>query len=141
MNALFGIGILAGIIYSLMIDFTYMKIYIVLLIGYTLLTQIGTLSEYNNARKKCTIATWSGKELTHNFEFLQIAPDNAEILASFEWDATKALEYLDNYRKKTGKQVTITHLVGQCAAKCMSNEPHFNGRISFGNVILINSDS
>ncbi len=60
MNAFFGLGIVAAIIYSFMVDATYLKIYAILLLGYILLTQIGTLNRYNNPRKKCNIATWNG---------------------------------------------------------------------------------
>ena len=60
MNAFFGIGIISAIVYSIMVDATYLKIYALLLIGYILLTQLGTLNRYNNGRKKCNIATWNG---------------------------------------------------------------------------------
>ena len=60
MNAFFGIGILAAIIYGFLIDGTYLKFYSLLLLGYIVLTQIGTLTRLNTKRKKCNIATWNG---------------------------------------------------------------------------------
>jgi ABC-type transport system involved in Fe-S cluster assembly fused permease/ATPase subunit len=62
MNAFIGIGLLTFVVYSLMIDFTFCKIYLVFLIAYIILTQLGTLSRFNNKRKKCNIATWNGNK-------------------------------------------------------------------------------
>ncbi len=67
MNSFFGIGIIAAIVYAILIDFTYFKIYFAVLIAYIVLTQIGTLNRYNNPRKKCNIATWNGKFVTSHF--------------------------------------------------------------------------
>lgn len=60
MNTFITVGIFTAAIYTIFIDATYFKIYALLLLGYTVLTQIGTLNRYNNSRKKCNIATWNG---------------------------------------------------------------------------------
>ena len=60
MNAFFGLAIVAALVYGVVIDGTYFKIYIIILVAYIILTQLGTLSRYNNKRKKCNIATWNG---------------------------------------------------------------------------------
>jgi len=60
MNAFFGIGIIAAIIYSLFIDMTFLKIYAILLIFYIILTQLGISSKYNDFRKRSNIASWNG---------------------------------------------------------------------------------
>ena len=60
MNPLTGLGIAAGIIYWMWVDAAFFKIYFVLLMGYIVLTQLGTYSKYNSGQKKLNIATWSG---------------------------------------------------------------------------------
>ena len=72
MNALYGIGILGAILYWICVDATYFKICLCLLILYTLLTQVGTLTKYNNLRKKGGIATWNGTSL-------QVDPNSPEL--------------------------------------------------------------
>ena len=66
MNSFIGIAIAAAIIYGILVNGTYFKIYIVSLVGYIILTQIGTTTRYNNKRKKCNISTWNGKSCENN---------------------------------------------------------------------------
>ena len=61
MNALFGLGIVAAIIYTLLIDSTFFKIYLVLLIGYIVIFQFIFLKRGDlSKRKNITVATWGG---------------------------------------------------------------------------------
>lgn len=123
MNSLIGIAILAGLVYAIIIDAAYLKIYGVLVIIYAVITQIGTSTLYNNGCRKSNIATWN-------------APNNPQILVTFEWDIEKAEEYMKKKQAETGLPITITHLVGYCAGHAFKDEPDVNGRICFGNVSL-----
>eukprot|EP00826_Nyctotherus_ovalis_P024245 TRINITY_DN1877_c0_g1_i15.p4 TRINITY_DN1877_c0_g1~~TRINITY_DN1877_c0_g1_i15.p4 ORF type:complete len:128 (+),score=38.32 TRINITY_DN1877_c0_g1_i15:204-587(+) len=123
MKTFIGIGLVTAIIYWIFIDGTYLKIYLLLLLIYTIFTQIGTLTRYNNSRKKCNIATWNG-------------PNDPQILMVHEWDVERAKEYLESRREETGLALTLTHLVAYCAGRALKNDPEVNGRICFGNVGL-----
>lgn len=65
---------------------------------------------------------------------IMIAPNDPQIHLTFEWDLTKAEIYLEKKRKETNLPLTLTHLVGFCAARGLSGQPDLNGRLSFGNV-------
>ena len=62
MNALFGLGVVAAIIYSLFVDGTFFKIYLVLLISYVVIFQFIFINRADiSKRKNLTIATWGCK--------------------------------------------------------------------------------
>jgi hypothetical protein len=132
MNSFIGIGILTAILYGIYVDGTFFKMYIILLVIYTILTQIGSYSRYNNGRKKCTISTWNGL-----FFFKLLGPNDPEIFVTHEWDLTKAQAYLKKKQEETGLPLTVTQLVGYCAGHALKDEPDLNGRICFGNVLLL----
>jgi pyruvate dehydrogenase E2 component (dihydrolipoamide acetyltransferase) len=44
----------------------------------------------------------------------------------------KAVEYIDAFRKKTGKRLTITHLVGKATAATIKAMPDANAVLRFG---------
>ncbi len=55
MNALFGLAILTGIIYSLIVDMTFLKLYLVLVIIYYVITQL-LLKEHDPVGFRRTMA-------------------------------------------------------------------------------------
>lgn len=61
MNALWGLFILAGLIYGLFVDGTFWKIYLVLVIAYYAFTMWYRDARANNLRKTIMISTWGGK--------------------------------------------------------------------------------
>ena len=65
MNALWGLFILAGLIYGIFIDGTFWKIYLVLVIAYYIFTMVYRNSRDNILRKTIMISTWGGKYKTH----------------------------------------------------------------------------
>ncbi len=75
-----------------------------------------------STRRKLAIATWS-------------SPREGNIYGKLTLDATKALEYIDEVRERTGLKVTITHLVGAAVGRALSKAPGLNGRIRFGRYI------
>ncbi len=123
MNPLLGVGIFSAIIYWCFIDASYFKIYFILILAYIALTQIGTSSAANSLKKKLGIAGWN-------------APNNPQILVTFQWDLTKSDAYIDKKRKESGLPLTLTNFVGFCASRAMHNQPDFNGRLSFGNYYM-----
>lgn len=129
MNSFIGIGILTAILYGIYVDGTFFKMYIILLLAYTILTQIGTLNRFNNGRKKCNIASWNGLFFNDH-----LGPNDPEIFVTHEWDVTKAQEYLKKKQAESSLPLTITHLVGYCAGHALKDEPDLNGKICFGNV-------
>ena len=75
-----------------------------------------------STRRKLAIATWS-------------APQEGNIYGKLTVDATKALAYLEEVRRKTGEKVTMTHLVGKAVAEALRQAPTLNGRITWGKYV------
>jgi hypothetical protein len=70
MNTFFGIGILAAIIYGLLVDGMYFKIYAVLLVAYVVIFQFIFLNRGDiTKRKNLTIATWGRKKHIISYDF------------------------------------------------------------------------
>lgn len=61
MNALFGLGILAAIIYGVLFDATYWKIYGICFAVYLLFVMCLTNRRDNLKRRILTLSTWSRK--------------------------------------------------------------------------------
>ena len=70
-------------------------------------------------RQKLAIASWN-------------APMEGNIYGKVTVDATAALAYLDDVRKRTGVKVTLTHRVGAAAGRVLQQAPSLNGRIALG---------
>lgn len=75
-----------------------------------------------STRRKLAIATWS-------------APQEGNIYGKLTVDATRALAYLEEVRRKTGEKVTMTHLVGKAVAEALRQAPTLNGRIVWGKYV------
>jgi cell shape-determining protein MreD len=65
MNALFGIGIIAAIIYGIVRDAFFWKIYGVLFLLYLLFVLISVNRKDNHKRRTMTLSTWSRKFLAN----------------------------------------------------------------------------
>ena len=61
MNALWGLFILTGIIYGVFIDATFWKIYLILLVLWTIYVNLQKNGRDNPRRKSLLIASWAGK--------------------------------------------------------------------------------
>ena len=61
MNALWGLFILTGIIYGVFIDATFWKIYLILLVLWTIYVNLQKNGRDNTRRKSLLIASWAGK--------------------------------------------------------------------------------
>jgi len=73
-------------------------------------------------RRKLAIATWR-------------SPQEANIYGKLSLDASNALKYIEELREKTGKRITLTHLIGRIAGHVLAQAPTLNGRIFLGNFI------
>jgi hypothetical protein len=133
MNALVGLFFFTFILYSIIYDWTFMKLYLIVVAIYYVLTQFQGFHKLNSKRKKMAIATWG-------------EPNDPSIFCTLKIDITNGLEYLEKMRsltkllivvrKETGLNVTITHLVGKAVGFAIKDARHFNGRIFAGNVDL-----
>lgn len=92
MNAIYGIAGISALIYWFYVDATFIKIYATLLIVYIILTQIGTKSKYNNAKKKINISGWSG-------------PNDPQIFVIFDWDLANSSVFLEKKKKSQNCQL------------------------------------
>jgi len=120
MNAMLVIGIITSMIYGVLIDGTWWKIYFILLFSYTVLTQIGRNSKANTRRTKVNISTWS-------------EPNQPVVNFTTTWDFTKAKQYIQKLREKTGKNITISHVIACALGRALRNEPQWVGKIWCGN--------
>lgn len=76
----------------------------------------------NTLRRKLAIASWRG-------------PTEPNIYGKLTVDATEALAYLEEVRRRTGEKVTVTHLVGRAVGQALADEPSLNGTIRFGRYV------
>jgi hypothetical protein len=68
MNALLGIGLFSTVIHSLIYDWTFLKIYLLLLPLYLVFILLTKNIKENPKRKTLMLATWNGKKsLNNNF--------------------------------------------------------------------------
>lgn len=67
MNALLGLGILAGIIYGIFIDGTYFKLYFGLVLIYHILTQYVLINRKELTKRKGILVTsWDGNVVSNS---------------------------------------------------------------------------
>ena len=122
MNALLVIGIISFIIYSILVDGTFFKIYIPLVLIYWIVTTFVFKEEDKMwKRRRITISSWA-------------APDQPTSYLPVEYDVTNVVEYMDKYNQnnKEGHKLTMTYLITKALGvswnECIENV----GRIAFG---------
>lgn len=54
-------------------------------------------------------------------------PNDPQIYGDLEVDATRLLSFIDESRRTTGVQVTVTHAVGKALARALSEQPELAG--------------
>ncbi len=77
------------------------------------------MARQNSTRRKLVIATWS-------------APREGNIYGKLTVDMTEALAYIAHLRERTGRKITVTHLVGVAVARAMAACPGLNGYLRLG---------
>jgi hypothetical protein len=121
MNAMLVIGMIASVIYGVLVDGTWFKIYFILLFSYYVLTQIGRANKQNTRRTKINIATWN-------------APCQPIVNFTTDWDFANAKAFIEKTRKQSGKNITITHVCAAAIGRALRDEPQWVGKIWCGNV-------
>ena len=122
MNGFWICGILSLIIYSIMYDWAYISLFLLMVSGYFLLSFIfvpASASRYNSIRRKIAIGTWSD-------------PDSPECQGHFKMRIGNTLKFIEQFNKETGRKLTITHLTLKVVADTLKEFQDFNGKLAFG---------
>lgn len=69
--------------------------------------------------RRIAAATWS-------------SPRDPSIYGSMDLDVSETLAYIERVRGRTGRRVTITHVVARAVADVLRREPDLNAKIRFG---------
>lgn len=119
MNALVVLAILTCIIYSLLIDATFLKIYLILVVIYYFISEL-IFKEQDKLwkRRKITISSWGH-------------PSDPTCYLPIDYDVTDTLDFIS---KMSGEhRITLTHVVAKAIGMGFNSAPHLLGRIAFGN--------
>jgi pyruvate dehydrogenase E2 component (dihydrolipoamide acetyltransferase) len=73
--------------------------------------------------RKIAIGTWSD-------------PRDPQIYGSLTVRMERALDYIEDYRRATGRRLTVTHLVGKAVARALAETPDANALLRFGRPYL-----
>ena len=121
-NAIFGVAILAGVVYQFLVDGTFFKIYLVCMIGYYLLTQVIFINQHDvTIRKKIMAATWG-------------APQDPTSYIPVDYDVTKTQQFLKKVNQQSpDNKITLTHIYTRAMGLAMSKNRREVGRIKWGN--------
>jgi pyruvate/2-oxoglutarate dehydrogenase complex dihydrolipoamide acyltransferase (E2) component len=125
MNGLAVCGILAGILYFLLFNFTPVYFILFFVTIYFILSWVlipSSAAKFNSIRRKVQIATWSD-------------PVRPNILGYFQVKIANSLNFLDKISKEKCENITLTHLVFKAIGTVMKDFPDVNGKIAFGNYI------
>ncbi len=79
--------------------------------------------EHVSSFRKIAIGTWSD-------------PRDPQIYGSLTVRMEKALAYIEDYRRATGRRLTVTHLVGKAVARALAETPDANAILRFGRPYL-----
>ena len=121
MNALFGVAIATLILYQILIDATFFKIYIVVLGVYHFVTQVLSIDrKHIIKRKSITVTTWDAPSDPHSYVPVDLDCTNALAL----------IKKLNDMQKET--KVTLTHIFSKAMMiACYKNRRDI-GRIKWG---------
>ena len=125
MNGFLVCWIISLIIYTIIYDWAFIGLFLLILSGYFLLSYIfvpSSAEKFNTASRKAAIATWSD-------------PNSPECHGCFKVRISKALNFLEEFKKLTGKKITLTHLLLKITGDIFVDFRDFSGRIAFGNYI------
>jgi pyruvate/2-oxoglutarate dehydrogenase complex dihydrolipoamide acyltransferase (E2) component len=60
------------------------------------------------------------------------APNDPSIHGTMDVDATQALAFIEDHRRRTGEKLTVTHLVCFAVARAFAQYPQLNAKVRFG---------
>ena len=124
MNALLALLIVTGIIYGVLYDGTFWRIYFSLVAAWFVFITVVRDRKQNPKRKTITISTWS-------------EPNDPTSYITDEYEMTKALEYIKKINKvqdalPDGVHVTMTHLLTHAFAWGLAKMDREIGRLPWG---------
>ena len=61
---------------------------------------------------------------------------DSQVYGTIELEMDRAQEYIDRFREKTGKRLTVTHLVAKAVAETLRRYPSANAVLRFGRIYL-----
>ena len=92
MNALLGLAILAAILYGILFDGLYWRIYGCCVLVYLVFVICSTNKRDNHKRRIITLSTWNRKSLLTNYPMIE--PSDPTSYLCCELNMTKAIEYV-----------------------------------------------
>ena len=120
MDALKFLFILAIVIYLTIYESAFWYYFFALLVPYFLLTQVLFFhSKFETPKRKSFLSIWTDASDPQIFSVVKV-------------DITKVEEFLKEYSKKVGKEVTYLNFMMKAFAKFMVKYPRINGNINFG---------
>lgn len=125
MNGLAISAILASIVYVLLYDWNYLKIFVLVVCGHFALSWTfvpKSAEKFNTPRRKIMMITWSD-------------PSGPEIYTQIKCRFQKTLDYIERVQKSSGKKITVTHLVCKVVGNVVKEYPELSGKLMFGNFV------
>ena len=121
MNALIGLAIVALIIYNILYDATFMKIYLAIVgVYYVVTTVVFKTNDKMWKRRRIAMSSWN-------------EPGEPTSYLPVEYDVTEWLKYLESLNKNSqGKKISMTYLVTKGLSAALSSSVDNIGRIAFG---------
>lgn len=123
MNALIVLGIITLFIYAILVDGTFFKIYIPLVVIYWFVsTVIFKTKDRIWKRRRIAMASWS-------------SPSEPTSYLPYEYDVTETMDYIEKFNRdnKDGAKLTMTSVITKGLAIALNESAEHVGRISFGN--------
>ncbi len=82
MNALFGVGVVSAVVFGILVDGTFFKIYFAVLAIYTIVCNYILIDRSHiTKRKNISVTSWG-------------APDDPHAYMAMEYDVSKTLQYI-----------------------------------------------
>ena len=123
MNGLAVCAILAGILYFLLFNWTFIYFYLAAVSTYFLLSWYlipSSAKRFNGTRRKIQISTWSD-------------PVRPNIIGYFKVRATKTLEFIEKASIKTGQKISLANLLAKSIGAAIAEHKDINQKIVLGN--------
>lgn len=121
MNAFFGIGIVSGLVYGIIVDGTYWKIFFAIMLFYIVVfNNLLVDKSHVTTRKNINVTSWG-------------APTDPTAYLVEEYDVSKALPYIKKLNEMQSEhKITMTHLFSKGLAVAASKMRRDIGRIKWG---------
>lgn len=108
-------------IYSFLYDLRLIAIWLVMLVGYTIVGLLVSKPEDNSNRTKMRMATWQ-------------PPRSPDVYVKIEVNLEKADKLIEE-QQKLGKKITYTAIAAKGAGLAMKDQMQYNGKIVFNRFV------